>query len=91
MRKLLWILIFAAGCASPQPPAVNVHDGRGYCALCREWHDEAQMKWPIEYKGRTYRFCDPNCRAAFEKTPEKFLKDPRFNPGAGSEGQGDGR
>ncbi len=81
MKKLLWILVFMAGCATaPQPASVNVRDGRGYCAMCREWHDDAQMRWPLEYQGKCFRFCDPNCRAAFEKNPEKFLKDPLFNP-----------
>lgn len=81
MKKWIWILIFATGCASTQqPPAVNVRDGKGYCAICHEWHEEAQMKWPTEYKGRTFRFCDPNCREAFQQNSEKYLKDPRFNP-----------
>lgn len=80
LRKWLWILVLVAGCATAQPPAVNVRDGRGYCALCHEWHSEDQMKWPTEYQGKTYRFCDPNCREAFLRNPEKFLKDPHFNP-----------
>jgi YHS domain-containing protein len=44
------------------------------------------MRWPVEHAGRTYRFCDPNCRAAFESNPEKFLKDPKFNPVDGGSG-----
>ena len=27
-----------------------------------------------EYKGETYYFCAPGCKAAFEKEPEKYLK-----------------
>jgi len=27
-----------------------------------------------EYKGKTYYFCAPGCKAAFEKDPEKYLK-----------------
>lgn len=86
MRRLLFILIFLAGCATAQPPAVNVRDGRGYCAICHEWHEDAAMRWPLEYQGKRYRFCDPNCRAAFERNPDKFLKDPKFNPAAGDSG-----
>ena len=86
MRAWVWVLVFLAGCATVQPPAVNVRDGRGYCALCHEWHDDAQMRWPVEYKGKVFRFCDPNCRAAFERTPEKFLLDPKFNPPEGATG-----
>jgi YHS domain-containing protein len=80
VRTLLLVLIFLAGCATAQPPAANVRNGRGYCAQCHEWHDDAEMRWPIEHRGKVYRFCDPNCRAAFERDPEKFLKDPKFNP-----------
>ena len=81
MRLLLAFgLLLFAGCATSLPPAVNVRDGRGYCAICHDSHAEDQMRWPIEYQGKSYRFCDPNCRAAFEKNPEKFLKDPKFNP-----------
>lgn len=27
-----------------------------------------------EYKGKTYYFCAPGCKAAFEKDPEKYLQ-----------------
>lgn len=27
-----------------------------------------------EYKGKTYYFCAPGCKAAFEKDPEKYLE-----------------
>jgi len=80
MRRWLFLLVFLAGCATVQPPAQNVRDGRGYCAHCHEWHDDAEMRWPLEYQGKTFRFCDPNCRAAFQRDPDKFLKDPKFNP-----------
>ena len=26
-----------------------------------------------EYKGQTYYFCAPGCKAAFDKDPEKYL------------------
>ncbi|HZE97475.1 MAG TPA: hypothetical protein VE981_10650 [Planctomycetota bacterium] len=84
MKKWMLLLVFLAGCATAQPPAANVRDGRGYCPICHEWHEDAQMKWPLEHEGKTYRFCDPNCRECFVKTPEKYLQDPRFNPPEGS-------
>jgi len=34
-----------------------------------------------EYKGKTYYFCSPGCKAAFEKDPGKYLKE-----AAGEEG-----
>ena len=49
MKKLMCVLVFLAGCATAQPPAVNVRDGRGYCPLCHEWHEDAQMRWPAEH------------------------------------------
>jgi YHS domain-containing protein len=86
MKRWLFVLVFLAGCATALPPAVNVRDGRGYCPLCHEWHDDAQMPWSADYEGKTYRFCDPNCRAAFLKSPEKSMKDPLFNPAAANSG-----
>ncbi|MBU0702428.1 MAG: YHS domain-containing protein [Chloroflexi bacterium] len=35
-----------------------------------------------EYKGQTYYFCCPGCKAAFEKNPEKYLE-----AAAGDEGR----
>ncbi|MEA3375920.1 MAG: YHS domain-containing protein [Chloroflexota bacterium] len=28
-----------------------------------------------EYKGKTYYFCAPGCKVAFEEDPEKYLKE----------------
>jgi len=28
-----------------------------------------------EYKGKTYYFCAPGCKVAFEKNPEKYLEE----------------
>jgi len=28
-----------------------------------------------EYKGQTYYFCAPGCKTAFEREPEKYLKE----------------
>jgi xanthine dehydrogenase accessory factor len=30
---------------------------------------------PLEYEGTTYYFCAPGCRAAFEKDPDKYVKE----------------
>jgi len=27
-----------------------------------------------EYRGKTYYFCAPGCKAAFQKEPERYLK-----------------
>src|SRR3954467_2984958 len=83
MKKFLLSLVFLAGCATAQPLGANVRRGRGYWPLCHEWHEDAQMRWAADYEGKTFRFCDPNCRAAFLKDPEKSMKDARFNPPPG--------
>ena len=80
MRVWAMVLLLIAGCESVPLTGVNLRDGRGYCPICTDWHEAGAMKWPIVYQGRSYVFCDPNCRAAFLADPEKCLKDPQFNP-----------
>ena len=29
----------------------------------------------LTYKGKTYYFCSPSCQDAFEKEPEKYIKN----------------
>ncbi len=41
--------------------------------------DPATATQKADYKGRTYYFCAPGCRKAFEAEPEKYL-DPRYQP-----------
>jgi len=38
--------------------------------------DPAQAAASVEYKGKTYYFCAPGCKRAFEKEPEKYLNKP---------------
>ena len=35
--------------------------------------DEKTAKLRSEYKGKTYYFCAPGCKKAFEEAPEKYL------------------
>jgi YHS domain-containing protein len=37
--------------------------------------DEATAEHKAEYKGKTYYFCAPRCKAEFEKNPEKYVKN----------------
>lgn len=37
---------------------------------------KASAKGTFEYKGTTYYFCNPGCKEAFAKDPEKYLKAP---------------
>lgn len=41
--------------------------------VCHMEVDEATAKWTSEYKGQTYYFCAPGCKASFDKDPEKYL------------------
>lgn len=34
--------------------------------------DEKTAQWTSEYKGQTYYFCAPGCKATFDKDPEKY-------------------
>jgi YHS domain-containing protein len=37
---------------------------------------KANAKGTFDYKGTTYYFCNPGCKEAFAKDPEKYLKAP---------------
>jgi YHS domain-containing protein len=41
--------------------------------VCGMEVDEQTAKWKSEYKGNTYYFCAPGCKASFDKDPEKYL------------------
>lgn len=41
--------------------------------VCKMEVDEETAQWTYEYKGKTYYFCAPGCKSAFEKEPEKYL------------------
>jgi YHS domain-containing protein len=42
--------------------------------VCRMTVDEEKAAAKSEYKGKTYYFCAPGCKVAFDKDPEKYLK-----------------
>ncbi len=41
--------------------------------ICKMEVDEDKAEWTSEYEGKTYYFCAPGCKAAFEENPEKYL------------------
>lgn len=41
--------------------------------VCKMEVDEKSAVATSEYKGKTYYFCAPGCKAAFDKEPEKYL------------------
>jgi len=41
--------------------------------VCGMEVDEQTAAATSEYKGKTYYFCAPGCKAGFDKDPEKYL------------------
>jgi Cu+-exporting ATPase len=41
--------------------------------VCKMMVDPDPAPAKAEYKGRTYYFCAPGCKVAFERDPEKYL------------------
>jgi len=42
--------------------------------VCGMEVNEKKAAAKSEYKGKTYYFCAPGCKKAFDKEPEKYLK-----------------
>jgi YHS domain-containing protein len=49
--------------------------------VCGMEVDEQSAAATYEYRGKTYYFCAPGCRSAFEKDPEKYLNQPGADSG----------
>jgi YHS domain-containing protein len=41
--------------------------------VCNMEVDEKTAKFKSVYKGKTYYFCAPGCKATFDENPEKYL------------------
>lgn len=41
--------------------------------VCKMNVNEKTAKLKSEYKGKTYYFCAPGCKKAFDEAPEKYL------------------
>ena len=42
--------------------------------VCGMQVNEATAAAKTDYKGKTYYFCSPSCKAAFDKNPEKYAR-----------------
>jgi YHS domain-containing protein len=42
--------------------------------VCGMECDEKETKLKSEYKGKTYYFCAPGCKAEFDENPEKYSR-----------------
>lgn len=43
--------------------------------ICKMEVDEATARFTSEYKGKTYYFCAPGCKAKFDADPEHYVDD----------------
>lgn len=57
----------------------HAHEGRGdkqqRDPVCGMMVEESPTALRLDYKSTTYYFCSPGCRRAFEKNPEKYLRE----------------
>ncbi len=51
--------------------------------VCNMTVDEKTAKWKSDYMGQTYYFCNPSCKATFDKNPAKYASG-----GGGHSGHG---
>jgi YHS domain-containing protein len=70
------VMLLGAGCASMQhqQPTTAVATGapiNAYCAV--NPHDKVDPQYFTIYEGRKIGFCCPDCKAAFEKEPAKYM------------------
>jgi len=42
-------------------------------AVCGMWIDPGTTSAKIEYQGKTYYFCAPECLSLFKKDPERYI------------------
>jgi YHS domain-containing protein len=42
--------------------------------ICHMNVEEKSAKWKSEYAGKTYYFCAPGCKKAFDGNPGKYVK-----------------
>lgn len=43
-------------------------------AVCGMDVDETTAQWTSEHQGKTYYFCGPGCKKAFDENPGKYLE-----------------
>ena len=43
--------------------------------ICKMSVDEGKAEYTSTYKGKTYYFCSPACKKAFDQNPEKYAAE----------------
>lgn len=56
-------------------PKQELGPGEHIDPVCGMTVEEGPDAITLEYNGTKYYFCAPGCRRAFEKDPEKFLRE----------------
>lgn len=51
--------------------------------VCGMTVDSSTTQLKSDYKGKTYYFCGPGCKMAFDKTPEKYVAQSGEHSGHG--------
>jgi len=41
--------------------------------ICKMEVDEETAQFKSDYRGKTYYFCAPGCKRAFDENPEKYV------------------
>ena len=41
--------------------------------ICKMEVDENSAKFTSEFEGKTYYFCAPGCKKAFDESPDKYV------------------
>jgi len=41
--------------------------------ICKMEVDEKTAQFKSDYRGKTYYFCAPGCKRAFDENPEKYV------------------
>lgn len=49
--------------------------------VCKMEVNEETAKFKSEYEGKTYYFCSSSCKKAFDKDPERYLKEEHHKKG----------
>lgn len=87
---LLAAVVLTAGCQSAGSKADTTGAATAASAICpvmgTEIPDVSKASGKSEYKGKTYYFCCPGCKPAFDKDPEKYVnKSKKDQPDDNSE------
>ena len=67
-----WLNRLFGGCCAGQGTKASGRTARD--PICGMQVDIEKAAGTSEYKGKTYYFCAPGCKKAFDEDPEKYLK-----------------